>query len=264
MLRNLSEVVRKIDLILIDAPKKDQRLEIDMEEIKELAGSIDEVGLQQPILLVKKDDRYEIVWGHRRFIAHKFLGKLKILAKVQELTSNEITILRATENIHRSDITPIEEAYIYHDLKNEAGLSIEQIAKRMRKSPGIVRRRMDLLRMPEILQKAVHSRNINYAVAEDLWKLGDVTAIEYYLQFCIEHGATSAVVRQWVKDEIDKRRRAASDTGEGGRDLSPSEPRPVYVPCDLCFDPMEIGTEKTIRACPNCEKIIKHALEQQT
>ncbi len=264
MKKTLSEVVKKIEMDLIDPPKKDQRIEIDMEMIVELAESIDIVGLQQPILLVPNNGRFEIVWGHRRYLAHKWLKRETILAKVQELDKTEITILRATENIHRHDITPIEEAYVYHELKEKAGLNYEQIAKRMRKGAGIIRRRLDLLRMPEILQKAIHNKRINYAVAEDLWKLQDINAIEYYLPFCIEHGATSSVVRQWVKDEMDKKRRGGSDVEGGSRDLSPSEVKPVYVACDLCNNPMAIGTEKSIRACPKCAKAIKKALEEQT
>ncbi len=263
MKKTSSEVVKKIALIEIDGPDVDQRLEVDPDEIKELAESIEELGLMQPILLTPKNGRFEIVWGHRRFLAHKYLGRVNINAKIQEMTKSQKIIMRATENIHRKDITAIEEALIYSDLKNNHEMSYEQISKRMRKSPGLVRRRLDLLRMPEVLQNAIHKKMINYAVAEDLWVLGDVSAIEYYLQFCIEHGSTSAVVRQWVKDEKDKKRRQDSGIDQGGGDLSPSEERPVYVACEMCFEAMEIGTEKIFRACKTCTTTIMKSIRER-
>ncbi|KKL72552.1 hypothetical protein LCGC14_2083750 [marine sediment metagenome] len=131
MAKSLSEVVKKIDMILIDGPVRDTRMSIDMEAVKELAESIDEVGLMVPILLANKGERFEVVWGHRRFLAHKFLGKTKILAKVQTLSESQIIIMRAIENIHREDITTIEEAKIYQCLMKDEGMEIEEIAKRM-------------------------------------------------------------------------------------------------------------------------------------
>ncbi|HDZ13951.1 MAG TPA: ParB/RepB/Spo0J family partition protein [Pricia sp.] len=249
-----SEVVRKIDMILIEGPVRDSRMSIDMDPVKELAESIDEVGLMVPILLAKKGERFEIVWGHRRFLAHKHLGKTKILAKVQELNESQIIIMRATENIHREDITPIEEARIYQTLMTDEGMEIEEIAKRMRKSPGIVRRRMDLLRMPELLQDAVQKREINYGVAESLWKLGDVARISYYLQFAIENGASVSVVRTWVKDEQDKQRRERTDVEGGGGTIAVNENIPQFIACQLCKNPVELGKDTIIRACPVCTK----------
>ncbi len=254
MKKNLSEVVRKVDIILIDGPKVDQRLTIDMELVKELAESIDEVGLMQPILLAKKGNRFEVVWGNRRLLAHKHLGKTKILAKVQELDQAQITIMRATENIFREGITPIEEALIYKSLMETDGMDIEKIAKRMRKSAGIVRRRLDLLRMPQCLQTAIHQKDISYGVAESLWGLESVAQIEYYLQFAIENGASVAVVRGWVKDEKDKCRRERSDIAGGGESIAINENIPIFFTCQLCNGPTKLGTETTFRACPDCAK----------
>ena len=262
MSKNLSEVVKKISMLLIDGPKVDQRLEIDQDAIIELAGSIGEVGLQQPVLITPRGKRFEIVWGHRRYLAHKYLGKIEILAKIQILTENQIAILRGTENLYRKDITAIEEAYTYHGLIEDGKLSIDEISRRMKKSAGVIRRRLDLLRMPEVLQKAIQKRKIGYAVAEDLWSLGNVGAIEYYLQFAVEHGATSAVVRSWVKDEKDQQRRKAPGAEGGIERIALNEDKKVYVPCDVCTNPMEIGDETVLRCCKTCAKAIVAAMKK--
>jgi ParB family chromosome partitioning protein len=244
---------------LIDEPKGVVRLEINPEAIKDLAENIDEVGLLQPIIVRPDGERFEIVFGHRRYLAHKVLKARKIACIVRVLSDVECAIMRATENVQRVDLSPIEEAAIYADLHDTHGLSYEQVGRRMGKSGGVVKRRLDLLKMPTQLQKAVHIKAINYSVAEELWSLGDNSAIDYFLGYAVDHGATQAVVRGWVRDWKDEQRRKESGTGEGGGANAPMETRPVYVACDVCLQSMELGSETLFRTCPKCSKLITNA-----
>lgn len=256
------ETVKMIDLGLIDEPEGIIRLEIDQDKIIELAESIKAIGQLQPILLRPKAERFEIVYGHRRFMAVQRLGKARILASVKDIDDETTALMRATENIAREDITPIEEAAIYQDLRDRAGLRIDQIGEKMGKSAGLIKRKLDLLKMPPCLQKALHKRQIGYGVAEELWRLGEVGDIEYYLLFAIDHGITVAVARQWVKEKLDERRRKSSDVGESrGVDRSPLELKPTYYACDICTKPVELEKSRVMRVCPNCNKTIKKAME---
>jgi len=255
--------VKEISLDLIDEPHGRIRLEIDPESIADLAANIDEVGLLQPILVRKSNERFEIVAGHRRYLAFQLLKKNRIPSIVGDLDDVACALARASENLGRVDLTPIEEAAIYSDLRDEHKLTIDEIAHRMGKSMGVVKRRLDLLKMPDCLQKAIHSKQIKYGVAEELWSLGDLAKIEYFLQFAVEHGATVLVVRAWVQDEKKKMRLKDGDV-EGGDSLAnPMQTRPVYVACDLCLGSMVIGTETVIRACEGCTKAIKKAVESE-
>jgi len=253
---------KMINLGLIDEPEGVIRLEIDPDKIKELSESIRAMGLLQPILLRPKNGRFEIVFGHRRFMAIQLLGSARISASVKEIDDETTALMRATENIAREDITPIEEAAIYQDLRDRGGLRIDQIGKKMGKTPGVIRRRLDLLRMPSCLQQAIHKKQISYGVAEELWRLGDEAEIEYLLQFAIDHGITVAVARQWVKDKLDERRRQHTDIGRGGVvDRSPIEPRPTYYACDICMGSVKIEESKALRVCVGCMSVIKKGLE---
>lgn len=260
MTKRQKEVVKDVELTLIDEPDGIARLEIDQEYISELAQSIREIGLLQPILLAIKGDRFEIVAGHMRYLAHFKAGLTKIRAVVRELTREQIVIMRATENLNRKDLTPIEEAITYDDLNKTYKISIPDIAKRVGKSPGLIKRRMDLLRMPEVLTKALHLKRISISVAEELWPISDLAALDYYLTFALNGGCTSAVARQWCKDWKDSVRRNKAATGESSPLSSPLEPRPTFVACDLCNGPMKIGEETVIRACPGCAETIKKNL----
>jgi len=255
--KTIEESTREIELTLIDEPDGMSRFEIDYDYIDELAQSISEVGLLQPILLAIKGDRFEIVAGHCRYLAHRKAGLPKIRAQVRKMTRKQIVIARATENLTRKDLTPVEEAQTYFDLINTESMSLADVAKKVGKSPGLVKRRMDLLRMQPCLRDAVHKKQISISVAEELWPITDQPTLEYYLSFALDGGCTSIVARSWCKDWQDSKRRAQSDIGEGRDAFAPTEPRPVYVTCDLCAGPMEIGQETVMRVCKECYKTIK-------
>ncbi len=254
--------LKLVDLGLIDPPELIDRINIDEEYIQELALNIKENGLLQPILLATHGSRYEIVAGHRRFCACKSLGWSVIPAMMFSGNKAEIAFARASENLARVDLTLIEEAQIYENLHKNHKLTYAQIGKRIGKTAGLVKRRLDLLKMPEILQKAIHKNLIGYGVAEELWRMHDVEAIDYYLGFCIDHGATKEVAKQWAKEFLDNKRRKDSPMSEGGGLTNPMESKPIYVACDICKTAMEIGTEEIIRACPECVHIIQEYMKQ--
>lgn len=257
MTKSKKEQVLSIDMLLIDEPSVVDRVHIDIDGISELAQSIDEIGLLQAILLRKTAERYEVVAGHRRFLAHKKLGRRTINATVKEMTDQEAALARATENLGRVNLTPVEEATIYSNLSSTHGLSYDDIGKKFGKSAGLIKRRLDLLKMPPQLQSAVHEKRISISVAEELWPISDPGSLDYYLSFALDGGCTREVARSWCKDWKDLKRRNDSAGDGGGQSFAPSEPRPIYVSCDLCTGPMEIGQETVLRLCSTCFKVLK-------
>lgn len=262
MAKPSKQTLKDVPLVDIDEPKGILRMDIDPDDLNDLAQSISEVGLMQPILIAIDGKRFEVVFGHRRYLAHKMLGLSVIKSIIRQMTQQEIGIARATENIARADLTPIEEAATYQNLIEKYGFTLEQVAKKMSKTPGTIKRRMDLLRMPPMLQKAVHKKEISMTVAEELWPIADEASLEYYLMFAVENGCTREVARSWAKDWKDSQRRSQTPDGEGGRvDLSPNEPRPSYVPCDICHEPVDLNLTKFFRTCPTCWGAIKKGME---
>ena len=261
MTKSPKDKIAEVGLSLIDEPKAIVRMEISAEAISELAQSISEIGLLQPILLRKDGERYEVIAGHRRFLAHKELGLKTIKSIIRVMTDQEAAVSRATENLARVDLTPMEEAAIYKDLYESHNVSLEQIGARVGKSPALVKRRMDLLKMPPQLQKALHSKQISIGVAEELWPITDTTILDYYLSFALNGGCTVAVARSWCKDWRDTVRRQSSDIVEGGGFVSPYEPRPTFMTCDVCQGPVELGKDKIMRTCPECYQLILQAIK---
>jgi len=257
MAKKVSEKLEYVDLKQIDEPKSMARLDINAEAVTELAQSISEIGLLQPIVLREDGQRYEIIAGHRRYLAHKQLEVTTIKSIVKTMSDQDAIIARASENLARVDLTPMEEATIYSDLVNVHEMTLEQIGQKMGKTPGTIKRRLDLLKMPPALQQAVHKGQISMSAAEELWPISNMTDLEYYLLFAIENGCTKEVARGWCKQWKDTQRHQANPSEEGGGASSPYEPRPYYVPCDICNGPEEMEKMVRMAICPACYKTIK-------
>lgn len=255
-MQNENMEVQSVLMTLIDRPDVPDRLSINPEYIKELADSIGQVGLMQPIVLTPRNGRFEIVAGDCRFQAFMSLGRDKIPAIIQELDAESVSISRATENLQRADLTVIEEARIYQRLHVDHKMTWDQISKRTGKSPSIVKRRYDLLKMPEILIKALHEKKIGYAVAEELDRLKDLGKVEYYLSFCVDHGATKEVVRGWVDEAQAVARQKDAAGAEGGWAEGVPQARPVFTSCDCCHGPVDVMKVQGLRVCPECKSII--------
>lgn len=254
---------KQIALNLVDPPRGQIRMDIPQEGIRGLADSIKAISQLQPILVRPVGPRYEVVFGHRRYLAFALLGRKNIQAVVRVLTDQQAALMRATENDEREDMSPIEQAAVYQDLIETHGLTVEQIGKKMGKSPGVVKRRLDLLKMAPQLQKAIHEKKISYGVGEEFSRLHDPAVIDYYLGYAVDHGCTVAVARQWVSDHQKEQRTKHDDVGEGGGASTPLESRPVYVSCDLCTGPLDVMQVVHIKACPPCVEAIKLAMRSK-
>jgi len=252
----------KIALSLIDRPGIADRIEIDPQCIKELADSIREQGLLQPLILNAADGRYEIIAGDRRYCAVKSLGWTEVDAIVKELPPADIALARATENLQREDLTPVEEALLYARLNNDLGLSIPAIAKKVGKSAGVVQRRLTILDMSDAFRTALHHKLISITVAEELNLCPDESYKSYLLEMAIDHGITSAVARTWVNDYRKSLRTSSTGDVDGSPPRGVYDPEPVYRPCDLCRGPVDISDMVELRICKTCFAQLNSMLEK--
>lgn len=245
-----------VEVSKIRRPQIIDRIDIEELEIRELAANIDEQDLLQAPVLRPMGDEFEIVAGDRRILAIKLLEWEKVQCVVKEMTDKQAAEIRASENLQRVNLSVIEEARIYQNLHVNHGLSIDQIARRMGKSGGTVKRRLDLLKMPESLQLAMHKKHITYGVAEALWVISDTTALDYYLGFAVDHGVTVTIARQWANDWKSSQRRAEEEQMDPGEALTSPMTRPVYIACDICQEPELVQDLQVVRMCKECARKI--------
>lgn len=125
------------------------------EELAELADSIKQNGILQPLLVRKKGSGYEIVAGERRYQAAKAAGLSEVPVVIREISDDEVLKLALIENLQRSDLSPLEEAQGYRQLIKEKGLTQEELAKILSKSRSAITNTLRLLDLPEEVQGLV-------------------------------------------------------------------------------------------------------------
>ena len=142
-------------------PNPDQpRVNFSEDELNELAESIKDHGLLQPILVRPLGENYQIVAGERRYQACMKLGLKKIPVRIKEIPQEKVLELAIIENIQRSDLNPIEEAYGYRQLMEERGMTQAEVAKLMSKGRSTIANALRLLDLPEDAQKLLYEGEI--------------------------------------------------------------------------------------------------------
>ena len=142
--------VKKIHIANIKENPYQPRMEIKDEELQDLANSIKEQGLLQPIVVAKEGSQYVVIAGHRRLAAHKVLGKEKIEAVVLEnQTQKDLAAKAIVENFQREDLDIIELAIALDRYKKEFGKTLDEIAKEIGKSKDYISRLLSTLELPE-------------------------------------------------------------------------------------------------------------------
>jgi ParB family chromosome partitioning protein len=147
--------VQEVELIRIVPNPQQPRLRFDEEKLQELAASIKEHGVIQPLIVTKNGNQYEIIAGERRFQASKIAGLKSVPVIVRDATELQKLELAIIENVQRHDLNVIEEAKSYLKLSAEFDLSQEEVAKKMGKSRSAVANKLRLLHLPIEIQKAL-------------------------------------------------------------------------------------------------------------
>lgn len=168
------DAVQKIALSSLLPNRYQPRKVFEPSKIEELAITIDEHGLLQPIIVRKADaDRYEIIAGERRFRAVKSLGWSSIPAIVREMDDDTTAALALIENLQREQLSPIEEAEAYDRLLTMNGLTQGALAKSLGKSQSTIANKLRLLKLPNDVKQSLRDRQINERHARALLPLKD-------------------------------------------------------------------------------------------
>lgn len=143
----------------IEPNRGQPRKEFKEEQLQELAESIKQYGVLQPLLVQKKGKLYEIIAGERRWRAAKLAGLKEVPVVIREYSKQQAMEIALIENVQREDLNPVEEALAYRQLLEEFGLKQEEIAQRVSKSRVTITNSMRLLKLaPEVLQMLSDNR----------------------------------------------------------------------------------------------------------
>lgn len=186
-------------------PNPDQpRSRFDDEALSELAASITEVGMLQPVVVSRTEDgTHFLIAGERRWRAARKAGLATIPAVVRGDTGETTLVEALVENVQRQDLTPLEEAHAYKQLLENTGMTQEQVAERVGKSRPAVSNTLRLLQLPGPVQSLVDSGSLNAGHARALLGLEDKKYAVYLAEKAANEGWSVRQVEDAVRDRRD-------------------------------------------------------------
>ena len=162
-----------VKITKVEPNREQPRKNFDEDALQELADSIKQFGLLQPILVQDRKDYYEIIAGERRWRAAKLAGLKEVPVIIRNYTEQEIVEISLIENIQREDLNPIEEAQAYKRLLTEFHLKQDEIAERVGKSRTAVTNAMRLLKLSEKVQQMLIDEMITAGHARAILSIAD-------------------------------------------------------------------------------------------
>ena len=188
-----------IKLSRIEPNEGQPRKSFDEETLKELADSMKEYGVLQPLLVKRKGDNFQIIAGERRWRAAKMAGLKEVPVIVREYNKQQSVEIALIENVQRADLNPIEEALAYQQLMQEFGLKQEEIALRVSKNRATITNSIRLLKLAEPVQQLLISGEISSGHARALLGLEDKEQQIALASQIIEKGLNVRQVEKLVK-----------------------------------------------------------------
>ena len=188
-----------LKLSLIEPNKEQPRKEFDPEQLEELAESIRQYGVLQPIMVQKKGELYEIIAGERRWRAAKIAGLKEIPVIIREFDKQKKMEISLIENVQRSDLNPIEEARAYKQLIDEFALKQEEIAERVSKNRATIANSLRLLKLDPRIQELLIQGIISNGHARALLAIEDMEQQYAAAELIVKNGLSVREVEKLVK-----------------------------------------------------------------
>lgn len=200
----------------IEPNREQPRRNFNEDALQELADSIKQYGVLQPLLLQKKDKYYEIIAGERRWRAARIAGIKEVPAVIKEYSSQEVIEIALIENIQREDLNPIEEAMAYQKLIKEFKLKQDELAERVSKSRTAITNSMRLLKLCPKVQEMLIEEMLSNGHARALIPIEDKKQQELVAQEVFDKKLsvreTETLVKRLLKEETEKKTKEKNTT----------------------------------------------------
>lgn len=190
----------KLDINLIEANEYQPRSVFAQEELQELANSIKEQGLIQPIIVIKKDDKYQLIAGERRLRAHKILGLTTIEAIVRQANQESQSLMALIENIQREDLNPVELARAYTQAMKDFKLTQEKLGDKIGVKRAVIANYCRILNLPEEVLSKVEENILTFGHAKVLAAIKDAQMVIDLANKIIKEGLSVSRLSKLLAD----------------------------------------------------------------
>jgi len=225
---------RKLPLSQIDEPPLAMRAEISDDAIAQLKESFALVGQLQPIGVRQLGERYQICFGHTRYLAALGLGWREMDCKVYGADETPEEAAKVAENLVRTEVTPVDEALYFAELYEQYEQDIARVCRAVGRKEDYVADRLRLLEGDEQVREALHKRQISFSVARILNQIGDEKFRRYHLDIAVRHGMTARSATEALTFyKTHHEGKPLPEAREVEVEDAPAAPAPV-VACFLC------------------------------
>jgi len=242
----------------ITDPKFAHRIDHDTSEMVALMESIKSVGLINPISVKSiGNDQYEVIAGHRRFLAISELGIDIIEVVIRNESSQTNERIKFDENNIRANLSPMEEALALDQMMTDDNIDIIELVKRTGKKQPWLEARLLLLNYDDEIKDALHEGKLTIGIANELHKITDKSHRLYLLEYAQQSGASHSVIQQWrIQWQHDQQREGAEETVLP--ELPPAGQQIVIqIPCGLCTTSIDHTKSIVMRVCRECYSTVQ-------
>jgi len=244
--------LKEISLDLLSEPEEQIRTVILEEGLNDLAESIKLNGVIEPLIVVRKDNKYEVCAGHRRFLAARIAGLATVPCVVWDLSSREAACVKLHENCFRENVNPVDEGRYFLGLHEDENLSFGEIARLANRSEAYVYRRVNLVGGNERVVAALEAGLINFSQACEINKVEDERIVNELLRITIDSGATASTLRGMRYDfgRMD-RGRGVSEIDYNTDGINYKEAKHL-INCPVCSGAYPVSEIYPISVCKTC------------
>ena len=255
--------VREIEISKIEEPERAIRTTIVKENLEELAESIKRLGILQPLIVRPKGEKFEIIAGHRRFLAAQMAGLKTLPCIVKEVDDSQMLMEQIHENIKREELNIMDQVEIVHRLREGVGFTYKDIGEIFGKSETWAREMDRLWYCDEPIKEALRAGHIKKSHAYVLMKHPDPERRYYFLKLCIENGASPHTLDLWIRDDLGileslklaKSVQTIADLRRGAET--------VLFTCAVCNSQVPGDSMYVVHLCPQCYQTLMEAKRWQ-
>lgn len=250
--------LKTIPLELLVEPTDAHRVNVSEQALNELADSIRDIGLLNPIIVRPiANDRYEVIAGHRRLMAHKILREPHIDCFVRDATDDQVEQGRFAENLQREQLSPMEEAVALKRYCQNSGRKPSEVARSLNRTEWWVKHRLALIEMPGELCDMVHAGELAAGTALELAKVADDAHRKYLLEYAVRSGANVGVIREWVNQwELQQLNTPGVEAPKPDLPVAGQEVV-IQMPCYLCGAAHDYRALIIARVCKSCDATVQ-------
>lgn len=261
----MANQLRRLPLDLLDEPPAPVRAAMNDVALAALARSVSQVGVINPLAVVERNGRYQVIAGHRRQLAAKAVGLERVPAIIFPTKQVALEAIQLHENIHREDLNPVDEARFFAQLYERCGQDVDAVADLVKERREYIDDRLSLLAGDAAVLEALEHGDISAAVARELNREEDSGYRKMFLVSAVSGGASARLVREW------RGRHAVSPSGAtapdppaaaGSAAPAPGEPDTIFK-CWFCGSTEAKHTLKLLYLHEGCDHVARELVRGQ-